>query len=173
MCGMKKMFYFIVFLNLLLLQSVESEAKRYDFSIYSQREVYVTRSTKEGDKMLKVIAYGNSVDKAIEQAMVDAVVSLIFDGVAGEGEMEGCPAVLLNGHIDYQQNKNYFDVFFKKGLFLKYVEKVNSTFPTGVDNVKTPKGRRIQILLIVHWKKLAEHFKDKGFKTIVGELQNY
>jgi hypothetical protein len=149
------------------------EAKKYSFVIDNNREVYVSRSTYEGSKMLKVIAYGRSADAAIEQAMVDAVAALSFDGAKGQGEMEGCPAVLLNGREVYQENKIYFDSFFKKGEFLKFVEKVNSTYPTGTNNVKTSKGRRIQILLIVNWKGLAEKFKEAGFRTTISELNNF
>ena len=117
------------------------EAKKYSFVIDNNREVYVSRSTYEGSKMLKVVAYGKSADDAIEQAMVDAVAALSFDGAKGQGEMEGCPAVLLNGREVYQENKIYFDSFFKKGEFLKFVEKVNSTYPTGTNNVKTAEFR--------------------------------
>ena len=156
-----------------MLFPIKMEAKKYSFVIDNNREVYVSRSTYEGSKMLKVIAYGRSADAAIEQAMVDAVAALSFDGAKGQGEMEGCPAVLLNGREVYQENKIYFDSFFKKGEFLKFVEKVNSTYPTGTNNVKTSKGRRIQILLIVDWKELAEHFKKAGFKTAISELSNY
>jgi hypothetical protein len=149
------------------------QAKKYRFSIESHREVAVSHSTKAGSKMLNVVAYGKSADAAIDQAMVDAVAAMIFEGAKGQGEMGSCPAVLLNGREVYQQNKSFFDKFFKKGCFLKYVEKVNSTYPQGADNVKTKKGRRIQILLIVNWRGLANYLKENGFKTIVSELSNY
>ena len=169
---MKKVKIFVT-ICLVLLFPIIMEAKKYSFVIDNNREVYVSRSTYEGSKMLKVVAYGKSADAAIEQAMVDAVAALSFDGAKGQGEMEGCPAVLLNGREVYQENKIYFDSFFKKGEFLKFVEKVNCTYPTGTNNVKTSKGRRIQILLIVDWKELAEHFKKAGFKTAISELSNY
>lgn len=157
----------------LLALSTTMYARKYPFSIDSQREVYVTRSTTAGSKMLRVVAYGKSVDAAIAQAMLDAVVALSFDGAMGEGEMEGCPAVLMDGRNVYNENKSFFDKFFKKGDFLKYVKKVNSTYPSGSDNVKTSKGRRIQILLIVDWKGLADYFRGEGYRTTVSELSNY
>lgn len=170
---MKKTYFLAILLCLLLFPSINMEAKKYPFSIDSQREIYVTRSTTAGRKMLRVVAYGKSVDAAIEQAMLDAVVALSFDGAIGEGEMEGCPAVLMNGRKVYNENKPFFDRFFKKGNFLKFVEKVNSTYPSGANNVKTSKGRRIQILLIVDWKGLADYFRGEGYRTIVSELSNY
>lgn len=163
----------ILILSLLMALSTTMYAKKYPFSIDSQREVYINRSTTAGSKMLRVVAYGKSVDAAIEQAMLDAVVAMSFDGAKGEGEMEGCPAVLMNGRNVYNENKSFFDRFFQKGDFLKYVEKVNSTYPSGADNIKTSKGRRIQILLIVDWKGLADYFKGEGHRTTVSELSNY
>ena len=87
--------------------------------------------------------------------------------------MDGCPAVLVAGRETYNSNKTYFNNFFRKGKFLDFVSKVNSTYPMGADNVKVNGGRRIQILLIVDWKGLAGYFKDAGFKTAISELSNY
>lgn len=170
-----KSIYTKVLLTLAFLSSatIASEAKKYPFSIEDQRQVYISRSTAAGTKMVKVIAYGRSADAAIEKAMVDAVAALTFDGTKGLGEFEGCPAVLLNGRRDYEEHKDFFDNFFKKGDFLKFVEKVNSTYPMGADNVKTKNGRRIQIQLIVNWQELSDYYKLVGFKTIASELNNF
>lgn len=170
---MRRNFLLAAVVSMALLLPTSIEAKKYPFKIDAQREVYVTRSTTAGTKMLKVVAYGSSADAAIERAMVDAVATITFFGASGQGEMEGCPAVLLNGRELYEQHKPYFDKFFKKGEFLKYVERVNSTYPFGADNVKTSMGRRIQILLIVDWKGLADCFKAAGYKTAISELGNY
>lgn len=156
-----------------LLFSLSATAKKYPFKIDSPREVVISRSTKAGYKMVQVTAYGRSTEKAIEQAMLDAAVSLTFFGVSGLGEMEGCPAILLEGRIAYDKNKDFFDRFFKEGTFIPYVRKVNSTYPTGRDNVKTPKGRRIQILLIIDWNGLAQFYKESGMQTVISEFDNY
>lgn len=123
--------------------------------------------------MVKVTAYGRTANKAIEQAMMDAVVSLSFWGASGSGEMENCPAILLEGRAAYDKNRLFFDHFFTQGTFMSYVKRVNSTYPTGRDNVKTSKGRRIQILLIVDWNGLANYYKKAGVKTVISELGNY
>lgn len=170
---MEMMRFLAILLFMLLFSSINVEAKTHPFSIDSQREVYVTRSTTAGSKMLRVVAYGKSADAAIEKAMLDAVAALTFDGAIGDGEMESCPAVLMDSRNVYDENKSFFDRFFKKGEFLKFVEKVNSTYPSGADNMKTSKGRRIQILLIVDWKGLADYFREAGYRTAVSELRNY
>ena len=168
---MKLYFRFIFLLTLLF--SLSATAKKYPFKIDSSREVVISRSAKAGYKMVQVTAYGRSTEKAIEQAMLDAAVSLTFFGASGLGEMEDCPAILLEGRIAYDKNKDFFDRFFKEGIFIPYVKKVNSTYPTGRDNVKTSKGRRIQILLIVDWNGLAQCYKKSGIQTVISEFDNY
>ena len=162
----------LIFLSALMVVNT-IEAKKYPFKIDSLREVYVSRSSSPGTKMLTVVAYGRTTDSAIEQAMLDAVVALAFDGAVGKNEMENCPAVLLNGRETYKDNQVFFDNFFKNGDFLKYVDKVNTSFPSGANNVKTKKGRRVQILLIVNWNGLADYFRKAGYKTAISELSNY
>lgn len=61
-----------------LLFSLPVGAKKYPFKIDTSREVVISRSSKAGTKMVEVTAYGRTADKAIEQAMMDAVVSLSF-----------------------------------------------------------------------------------------------
>lgn len=94
------------------LLSIQVEAKKYPFKIDAPREVVMSRSSKAGTKMVKVTAYGRTADKAIEQAMMDAVVSLSFWGASGSGEMENCPAILLEGRAAYDKNRMLFDHFF-------------------------------------------------------------
>ena len=168
------MFKYLLLTTILLMILVQGlHAKKHLFSIGSTRDVVISRSSKTGTKMVKVVAFGSSADKAINQAMVDAVAALSFDGADGQGEMDGCPAVLLNGRKEYESHKDFFDRFFKKGEFLRFVEKVNSAYPSGLDNVKTKNGRRVQILLIVDWKALSDYYQSIGLKTIISELNNY
>lgn len=165
----------VTLLVLPLLHSVAVDAsnKKYPFKIDDHREVVISRSSTAGSKIVEVTAYGSSADKAIRKAMIDAVISLTFYGATGSKEMAQCPAILLDGRTSYDKNKNFFDHFFKKRLFLSYVKKVNSTYPTGQNNVKTPKGRRIKILLIVDWNGLAEYYQKAGLKTVTHGLSDY
>ncbi len=163
---------YLLFVTLVFM-ALSAEGKKFPFDINSTPNISVHRSTIAGTKMVKVTAYGSSANSAIDKAMLDAVVGITFFGANGSGEMESCPAILYDGKDCYYQNKKFFDNFFKKGQFLDFVEKVNSGYPLGENNVKTPHGRRIQILLIVHWDALADFFKKNGFKTIVSELSNY
>lgn len=163
----------IILFMLFIMSFTSADAKRYSFKIDSQREVYVCRSAKTGFKMVEVIAYGRNADKAIDKAKMDAVVALTFFGASGTGEMESVPAILLGGRKEYDNNRKFFDKFFKKGQFMSYVEDVNSGYPTGSNNIKTSRGRRVRIILLVDWNGLAKYYKEAGLKTAVSELSEY
>lgn len=163
----------IILFVLLIMSFTSVDAKRYSFKIDAQREVCVCRSAKAGFKMVEVIAYGRNADKAIDKAKMDAVVALTFFGASGTGEMGSIPAILLGGRKEYDNNRKFFDKFFKKGQFMSYVEDVNSGYPTGSNNIKTSRGRRVRIILLVDWNGLAKYYKEAGLKTAVSELSEY
>ena len=164
---------FILLLILGLFTSSTTEAKKYQFDIDASREVLITRSATAGFKMVKVIAYGRTVDKAINQAMMDAVVALTFFGAPGENEMEASPAILLEKRAAYDEKKELFEQFFREGDFLSYVKRVNSNYPTGKNNVKTARGRKVQLILLVDWNGLSTYYKNAGLRTVTGSLMDY
>ena len=70
----------IILLFMALCLVVPVGAKKYKFDIDSQRNVVVKRSGSPGQKIVEVVAIAGSVDKAISQALVDAVAALTFEG---------------------------------------------------------------------------------------------
>lgn len=141
------------------------------FNINAERQVFVTRSTTPGKKMLKVIASGSNADKAINQALCDVVAAITFFGAQADGEMEAVPAILKNGIAQYNANKKAFDKFFKKGQYLNFVVRANSTYPSGQNNIKTSNGRKVQIIVIVDYAELASYYQSQGYETITSSLQ--
>lgn len=142
------------------------------FKINAERQVLVTRSSSPGTKMVRVVAYGPTTEKAIEQAMCDAVAEVLFLGAKGEGEMESVPPILKNGQAQYQTHQKEFKNFFKKA-YLNYVSRVNSTFPSGEDNIRTSKGRKVQVYLLVDWASLEQYFRERGFQTSIEALMDF
>lgn len=143
------------------------------FDINAELEVFASRSTTPGKKMVRVIAEGPNADKAIAQAMCDAIVSLTFRGAYADGEMEAIPPILIDGEEQYYTHKKEFNIFFKKENYIRYVSKVNSTYPSGPNNIKTHKGRKVQIHLIVDWIGLANYYKSRGYKTATSNLTDF
>lgn len=137
-------------------------AKSYPFDMKHSYNIEIVRVGSQGTKYLKVVRTASSVDKAIDGAMQDAVAACMFTGVEGT-ENAGRILPLLKGKEVYENNKKFFDDFFKKGKFMNYVKNVNSGYPSGEDNVKTNKGHRICLYVIVMYDELRKYLEDERF----------
>lgn len=96
-------------------------AKSYPFDMTHSYEVQIVRVAQQGSKFLKAWGIAGSPDKAIDRAMQDAVAACIFTGVEGN-EIAGKIPALVPSKEAYEQHKQFFDTFFKKGEFLQYVK---------------------------------------------------
>lgn len=163
---MKRIVLFFAFAFVCMLSI---HAKSYPFDMTHSYEVQIVRVAQQGSKFLKVWGTASSPDKAIDMAMQDAVAACIFTGVEGN-EIAGKIPALVSDKDAYQQNKQFFDTFFKKGEFLQYVKNVNSSYPTGENNVKTSKGRKVGIYVVVKYDDLRKLLEDKG---IIKKLNSY
>lgn len=159
----------LILLTLCLYFQQAILAKSYHFDIKHSYEVKIVRVAQQGTKYLKVWGVASSPDKAIDQAKQDAVAACIFTGVEGN-EIAGKIPALVSSTDVYNQYKSFFDTFFKKGEFLMYVKNVNSKYPFGEDNIKTSKGRKVGIYVIVMYDDLRKLLEEKG---IVKKLNNY
>ena len=118
---------------------------------------------------MKAWGVASSPDKAIDQAKQDAVAACIFTGVEGN-EIAGKIPALVSSTDVYNQHKSFFDKFFKKGEFMIYVKNVSSEYPFGEDNIKTSKGRKVGIYVVVMYDKLRQLLEEEG---IVKKLDSY
>lgn len=159
----------IVFMAFIVFGTLYTQAKSYKFDMKHSYEVQIVRVAQQGDKFLKVWGTAGSPDKAIDRAMQDAVAACIFTGVAGNANAGKTPA-LVSGKDVYDQHKKFFDTFFKKGEFLQYVQNVNSGYPTGENNIKTEKGRKVGLYVVVKYDNLRKRLEDEG---IIKKLNSY
>ena len=144
-------------------------AKSYPFKIRHSYAVEVVRVAQQGYKYYKVWGEAGSVNKAMEQAMQDAVAASLFLGVEGNEHASSVPAIC--GSVKaYEEHKEYFDFFFKKGEFLQYVKNVNSQYPSGENNVRTSKGHRVALYVIVSYDALRLKMENDG---IIKGLKSY
>ncbi len=144
-------------------------AKKYPFDMTHSYEVQIVRVAQQGTKFLKVWGTASSPDKAIDRAMQDAVAACIFTGVEGN-EIAGKIPALVSSKDAYTEHKQFFDTFFKSGEFLQYVKNVNTNYPTGENNIKTDKGRKVGIFVVVMYDNLRKRLEDEG---IVKKLNSY
>ena len=162
----KKLFLCIVSFCLLALST---HARKYPFTMDHAYEIQMVRVAPEGMKFMKVWGVAGSADKAIDRALQDAVAACIFTGVSSNKDVNGVPA-LTNGSTDYEKHKKFFDTFFKKGEFLRYVHNVNKSYPSGENNINTTKGRKVCLYVVVMYDRLRKRLEDEG---VIRRLNDY
>ncbi len=162
---MKKILSTVFLLTFIMTLS----GKTYPFNIRHSYQIQVVRVAQQGTKFYKVWGESTSVDKAIDQALQNAVAASLFTGVPGNESTGSVPAIC--GSVDvYEMYQEYFDHFFKKGEFLQYVNNVNSQYPSGENNVRTKKGHRVGLFVQVKYDALRIKLEKDG---IIKSLNDY
>lgn len=113
----------------------------------------------------KAWGFAGSPDKAIDQALQDAIVQVIFYGLDKGKAQSSHEAILKQGAAAYDANKTYFDDFFKKGEYLNYIRNINNNYPTGENNLSVPGGRRLAINVEIDLVGLEDRLKNDGLQT--------
>ena len=158
-----------VIVSLLLFAALNVVGRSYPFKITSSYQVELVRVAPKGLKYYKAWGEGSSVNKAMEIAMQNAVAASVFTGVRGN-EHAGSVPPLCESPSAYHDHKNYFDSFFKKGDFLLYVENVNSQYPSGDDNLRSSKGHKVAVYVVVKYDDLRKKLEQDG---IIKSLDSY
>lgn len=161
---MRKLF----FLFLLLSASMATNAKKYPFDTKHQYKVQQERVAEDDSRFVKVWGEARNADKAIIQALQDAVACCIFMGLEGKTSnsighnANALPPLCPEGIKAYDEHKEYFDQFFTEGDFLLYAVNSNTRYPTGENNVKIKGGRRVGIYVLLKVKQLRQRLEQDG-----------
>lgn len=158
---------FALLITFVILAIAQLQAKSYKFDMNHSYEVKIVRVAQQGTKFLKVWGIAGSADKAITQAMQDAVAACIFTGIEGN-EIAGKIPPLTSGRDAYEQHKEFFDTFFKKGEFLNFVKNANTGYPTGENNIATSDGRKVGVFVIVMYDNLRTRLENEGIVKKMG-----
>ena len=148
-------------------------AKKYKWE-YSSKvpEVYTTAQGQQGKQIVKAWAIAGNADKAIIQAKMDAVSAALFNGIGYDKSTHGMGVSTLYPLVtpqQYEENKDLFNNFFKYGDFLKYVNDINSSYPTGENNVAVPGGRKVGVNLTIDYKGLHDWLQENGIEKGIGK----
>ena len=147
-------------------------AKKYKWEYNSNvPEVYTTAQGQHGKQIVKAWAVASNADKAIIQAKMDAVSAALFNGIGYDQSTHGMGVANLPPLVSprqYEENKELFNNFFKKGEFLNYVSDINSSYPTGENNMAVPGGRKVGINLTIDYKGLHNWLQENGIEKGVG-----
>lgn len=168
----------VILLSLLACLCVlPASAKKYKWTYGDHAlEVYTTGQGKNHTQLIKAWAVAKNADKAIEQAKMDAVSAALFTGIGFDESTHGMGVSNLPPLVNaeqYSENETLFQEFFKQGDFLKYVREVNSTYPSGQNNISVPGGRRIGINLVLDYPALRKWLEEQGIgKGLGGHFRN-
>lgn len=162
----------LLFAIIALVCGISCHAKSYPFKATRERNVTISQSAAPGTKIVKVVSYAGNAKKAIDLALQDAVYAALFTGITGNGEFENVPPIIVDGKSVYEANKKEFNKFFKSGDFLSYVHLVNSEFPSGLNNISSPKGRKVTVYIVINYASLTKSISDKGYKTFTDTFKS-
>lgn len=159
---------FALLFLLLFVANSACDARKYPFDMEHPYEVQMVRVAEQGYKFIKVFGLAKSVDKAIDRAMQDAVAACLFTGVPGQSGV-GTVSPLCGGFSAYDKNKEYFDNFFTRGVFMNYVKNVNSNYPTGENNIKFKGKRKVGIYVLVNYDALRKKLEEDKIIVRISE----
>ena len=134
-------------------------------SCASQQQVFGYEMTclgvgSEGSNLLKVYSYGKTYDKSVEQAKHDAVHGILFKGIVGSNGCANQPAMVKpQEQVD---NQAFFDEFFKKGEYLRFVNISNDGSVSGADRLKVGNMYKIGVTVSVQKDALRKYLEQAG-----------
>lgn len=134
-------------------------------SCASQQQVFGYEMTclgvgSEGSNLLKVYSYGKTYDKSVEQAKHDAVHGILFKGIVGSNGCANQPAMVKPQ--EQVANQAFFDEFFKKGEYLRFVNISNDGSVSGADRLKVGSMYKIGITVSVQKDALRKYLEQAG-----------
>ena len=134
-------------------------------SCASQQQVFGYEMTclgvgSEGSNLLKVYSYGKTYDKSVEQAKHDAVHGILFKGIVGSNGCANQPAMVKPQ--EQVANQAFFDEFFKKGEYLRFVNISNDGSVSGADRLKVGSMSKIGVTVSVQKDALRKYLEQAG-----------
>lgn len=114
----------------------------------------------EGSNLLKVYSYGKNYDKAVKQAKHDAVHGILFKGIVGSNGCANQPAMVKPQ--EQVANQAFFDEFFKKGEYIRFVNISNDGSIGATDRLKVGSMYKIGVTVSVQKDALRKYLKQAG-----------
>ena len=127
------------------------------------------RVAQDGTRLIKVWGVAPNADAAISKALRNAVEGCLFFGIDAGSTTGRIPPLCPDGVQAYYNNRQYFDRFFAAGNHLQYVNRVNSLYPTGEDNIRVRGGRSVGIQVQLKVNQLRQRMENDG---IIKSLDN-
>lgn len=120
----------------------------------------------QGTYLIKVWSYSRNPNIAIEQAKKNAVHSIIFRGFAGKQGVSGQKP--LANISDEQTHKEYFDNFFKNGLYNNFVSLSGDGVVKAEDRLKVHNEYKMGVVVSVNVQSLRKELEKQGIIKPLG-----
>lgn len=120
-------------------------------------DIDYVKNVGDGMSMIKVWSYGKTAKIAEEKCKANAVHGVIFKGYTGQGAVQ--PALVKSAY-GYSDNKEFFDIFFSSGDYLRYI---SSSVEGSTETRKTQTGEyKVSSTMTINVKMLRKHLEDAG-----------
>lgn len=124
-----------------------------------------TQVTSDGSCIVLVSESGSSVNAATDAALKTATYCLLFNGIQGSSKnrIQPIPPLITDSGV-HDGKKDYFNSFFKDGLYRNYAETISGTVPTVT---KTSYGYKVTVSVILKKELLRKKLeKDNIIKSL-------
>lgn len=129
-------------------------------------ETEAVSTGSQGSYLVKVWSYSSQPNLAIEQAKKNAVHSIIFRGFTGKQGVAGQkPLANIN---DEQIHKEYFDNFFKNGLYNNFVSLSGDGVVKAEDRLRVGNEYKMGVVVSVNVQLLRKELETQGIIKPLG-----
>jgi len=134
------------------------------FKLDREFDIQPSYTGVQGVEVLKVFVKSKKEKGSLEKAKKNVIQAIIFQGVSGSGSAS--PFIQVN-YLD-DKTKEFFNTFFGKKHYLRYVNTANDGSITPGDFKRVGKYFRIGYLLKVEKAQLRAYLEDNGIIRKLG-----
>ena len=117
-----------------------------------------------GTLVVKVWCYTKKKQIEEDMAKMYAVKGVLFKGVTDSGRMKGRKALVEDG---YDNHKDYFDTFFKEGVYARYSRVALNNYVEENSIIKVGKLYKIGKIVVISYNDLRKQLEtDKVIKGL-------
>lgn len=147
--------------------SCSSQKSAVTSTILTTAIIECTQITNDGNYIINVQGNGKNVDKAIEDALKNAVTGILFDGIPGSSTngIQSQKPLVKDATIRMAKH-DYFQDFFENGDYRLYVDTLPNSFPR---IVKVNGGVKVNVSVILKKNLLRHRLEKDGIIKSLGE----
>ncbi|MBE9487547.1 MAG: hypothetical protein IMY73_00015 [Bacteroidetes bacterium] len=138
----------------------KKEIKQYNKS-KKYCSVEIERVGVDGTKFVKAWGFGKKIDDAMEQAKINAVEAVIFDGLEKQNGSAVIPPLCREKNVN-MLNSEYFKTFFEDDRYSEFVKSVHSGLPKGANRREVKGGYKVAMYLQIEFDKLRSQLEKEG-----------